>query len=905
MAKDFTNDLQRVLSYAREEAARLGCREINLDHVLLAILRDENNEAVRAICALGGDTAMIKGEVESVLRTADSIPYEEMQSIQFSDDINGFYRNVSAEIVTSGTLSPSLSIVLLSVLKNPTTTAVPVLRRYGITYDSLKEYLRTGKAPEKGVQPDQGASDAAEGPQGAQPAKGQQSEGAGRTAGTAGAPGAATAPETEKPEPSDNPQNGEIIDKSFHNVHPKPQNDSPAAGRPNMAGRPLQSRPESRPGGLNGTPLGNIFRQFQGESEHHHGEGETTSGTPNLDKYGTDLTAQASEGALDPVVGRGPEVLRLVQVLARRKKNNPVLVGEPGVGKSAIVEKLAQMISDHEVPPILEGKRVVTLDMAAVVAGTKFRGQFEERLKGIISELKASRDVIIFVDELHTLVGAGAQPGSMDAANLLKPALARGEVQCIGATTLDEYRKYIEKDGALERRFQKILVEPTDYEATLDILTKIKGKYEQYHKVKYSDEALAACVALSSRYITDRQNPDKSIDVMDEAGARISATAHSAVEPGSDRAQLLQSIRTQKRDAALEGRFADAARFKEQEQRLMEASDLPQTTDIPLITNDNIAEIVSLMTNIPVHRVSDTEGEKLLKMGNRLRESVVGQDEAIDAVVRAIRRNRAGLRDPNKPIGTFIFLGQTGVGKTQLAKKLAECMFDSEDSLIRIDMSEYMERFSVSSLIGSAPGYVGYEEGGHLTEQVRRKPYSVVLFDEIEKAHPDTFNILLQVLDEGRLTDASGRRIDFRNTIIIMTSNVGSRDVGEMGQGIGFPVSTDDSDKRRGAIIEKALRRKFSPEFLNRIDDRIFFRSLDRKDIESILNIELAKISGRLSRMGYEITVTEKTKGLILNEGFDPEYGARPLKRAIQKYIEDPIAERIIAGEPPSKLKKI
>jgi len=604
------------------------------------------------------------------------------------------------------------------------------------------------------------------------------------------------------------------------------------------------------------------------------------------------------------VVGRAKEIERLLQVLVRRKKNNPVLVGEAGVGKSAIVEGLAQRIVNHDVPKALQHKRLLTIDMGSVVAGTKYRGQFEERMRGIVEELKASDDTIIFIDELHTLVGAGAQAGSLDAANLLKPALARGEIQCIGATTLDEYRQVIEKDGALERRFQKILVEPTDFDQTLEILKALKPKYEKHHNVTYSDAALKACVALSSRYITDRMQPDKAIDVMDEAGARMNAQLDQMGGKTDEFATRLEQLREQKRIAATNGDFRQAALYKEQEEALLKASDT-QSEQVPesdrVLGEDEIASVVSMMTNIPVHRVSESEGEKLVVMASKLKQQIVGQDDAVEAVVKAIQRNRAGLRDPNKPVGSFIFLGPTGVGKTYLAKKIAEYMFDSEDNLIRIDMSEYMERYSVSSLIGAPPGYVGYDQGGHLSEMVRRKPYSVVLFDEIEKAHQDIFNLLLQVLDEGRLTDAAGRQIDFRNTILIMTSNIGSQQVSELGGGIGFKSVSDDAAKRQNVIIEKALRRKFSPEFLNRIDDRILFNSLTKADVEKILDIELAKFHKRVAQMGFKIKVSDDTRAKIIEEGYDPEYGARPLKRAIQKYVEDPLAEKIISGKKPTK----
>lgn len=629
-----------------------------------------------------------------------------------------------------------------------------------------------------------------------------------------------------------------------------------------------------------------------------------------VESYGFDMTRAALSGELDPVVGREAEIERLAQILSRRKKNNPVLIGESGSGKSAVVEGLALRIAAKDVPRSLLSKRIISLDMGSLVAGTKYRGQFEERVKAILAEIKKNPDLILFIDELHTIVGAGSTPGSLDAANLLKPALARGQIQCIGATTLDEYREHIEKDAALERRFQKILVEPTDYAQTLAILHGIKGRYEEYHHVRYTDAAVKACITLSQRYISDRCLPDKAIDVLDEAGARV----HIGDMKGSDEAVRLESdlepIRLEKRNAVKAGDFKRAAELhrieQEKEQAVAAAVQAASAGEeaYQTVDEDTVARVVSVMTNIPVYKVAENEGTRLMKMEEVLRGMVVGQDEAVSKVVKAIRRNRAGLKDPNKPIGTFLFLGPTGVGKTHLAKKIAEYMFDSADSIIRIDMSEYGEKFSSSRLIGAPPGYVGYNEGGQLSEQVRRKPYSVVLLDEVEKAHPDIFNLLLQVLDEGRLTDSSGRYIDFKNTILILTSNVGSRELKDFGRGIGFSTGTEDRTASQNALIDKALGKVFTPEFLNRLDEQIYFNALSQEDIYKIIDIELRELHGRMAELGYSLSIDKTAKKFIADVGYDPKFGARPLKRAIQRYVEDPVSEVIIEGVPAdAKLK--
>ena len=625
--------------------------------------------------------------------------------------------------------------------------------------------------------------------------------------------------------------------------------------------------------------------------------------TPVLDNFGTDLTKAAEENRLDPIVGRAKEVERLVQILSRRKKNNPVLIGEPGVGKSAIVEGLAIKIAQKQVSRVLYGRRVVSLDMGAIVAGTKYRGQFEERMKSIINELSHNKNVIIFIDEIHNIVGAG-NSGALDASNMLKPALARGEIQCIGATTLDEYRETIEKDGALERRFQKIIVEPTTVEESIEILNNIKDKYESHHNVNYTPEAIEACVRLSDRYINDRCLPDKAIDAMDEAGSRVHITKIRVPERIDDLEKQIQSIKEEKLKAVDSQNFELAASFRDKESELAKILDAEQQKwDRELakkrdtVDESNIEEVIAMMSGIPVTRIAEAEGQRLRKMKDALKGKVIGQDEAVDKVVKAIQRNRIGLKDPNRPIGTFIFLGPTGVGKTQLAKILAEYMFDSKDALVRIDMSEYMEKYSVSRLIGSAPGYIGYEEGGQLTEKVRRKPYSIVLLDEIEKAHPDVYNIFLQVFDDGRLTDGGGRTIDFKNTIIIMTSNIGARDIQNYGHGLGFGSGDDNPDETNKAIVDKALKKAFSPEFLNRIDDIITFNSLSRDNIHKIIDIELDGLYKRIAEHKYSLTLTDKAKDFLTDKGYDPKFGARPLKRAIQKYLEDELAELLLETE--------
>ncbi len=632
-------------------------------------------------------------------------------------------------------------------------------------------------------------------------------------------------------------------------------------------------------------------------------KGSKKSKTPVLDNFGRDLTEMAEQGKLDPVVGREKEIQRVSQILSRRKKNNPLLIGEPGVGKSAIAEGLAIRIIKRKVSRILFNKRVVTLDLASIVAGTKYRGQFEERMKAVMNELEKNDDIILFIDEIHTIVGAGGATGSLDASNMFKPALARGELQCVGATTLDEYRQHIEKDGALERRFQKVIVEPTTVSETIEILNNIKNKYEDHHNVEYTDEAIEACVKLTNRYMTDRFLPDKAIDALDEAGSRVHITNIDVPDQIVELETQLEEVKATKNSVVKKQKYEEAAKLRDDEKRLekslAEAQEKWETEsklNRIVVTEDNVAEVVSMMTSIPVNRIAQKESNKLSKLPELINGKVIGQDEAVSKVVKAIQRNRAGLKDPNKPIGSFIFLGQTGVGKTQLAKVLARELFDSEDALIRIDMSEYMEKFAISRLVGAPPGYVGYEEGGQLTEKIRRKPYAVVLLDEIEKAHPDVFNMLLQVLDDGFLTDSLGRKIDFSNTIIIMTSNIGARKLKDFGSGVGFGTSAQKSQESSNArsVIENALKKAFAPEFLNRIDDVVVFNNLEKEDIDKIIDIELEKLLKRISELGYTLKLSKKAKSFIAEKGFDKQYGARPLKRAIQKYVEDALAEEII-----------
>ncbi|MFL2666338.1 MAG: ATP-dependent Clp protease ATP-binding subunit [Flavobacteriaceae bacterium] len=627
------------------------------------------------------------------------------------------------------------------------------------------------------------------------------------------------------------------------------------------------------------------------------------SKTPVLDNFGRDLTSFAMQGKLDPVIGREKEIERVSQILSRRKKNNPLLIGEPGVGKSAIAEGLALRIIEKKVSRILYNKRVVTLDLASIVAGTKYRGQFEERMKAVMNEIEKNDDIILFIDEIHTIVGAGGATGSLDASNMFKPALARGEIQCIGATTLDEYRQYIEKDGALERRFQKIIVQPTDIEETIDILKNIKDKYESHHNVNYTDDALIACVKLTDRYISDRFLPDKAIDAMDEAGSRVHITNMDVPKNIVELEKNLENVKIEKNSVVKKQKYEEAAKLRDDEKRIEKELLLAQEKwheDLKkhreTVTEDDISHVVSMITGIPINKIAKAELSQLSNLDKKIEGRVIGQKEAVNKVVKAIQRNRAGVKDPNKPIGSFIFLGQTGVGKTQLAKILSDELFNGNDSLIRIDMSEYMEKFAVSRLIGAPPGYVGYEEGGQLTEKVRRKPYSVILLDEVEKAHPDIFNMLLQVLDEGTLTDSLGRKIDFKNTVIIMTSNLGAKEVKDFGNGVGFGTEAIKAQESKNVrkTIEKSLKKAFSPEFLNRVDEIVYFNTLEKEDLKKIINIELQTLLNRIKDIGYDVKISSKALNFLCDKGFDKKYGARPLKRAIQKYVEDLLAEEIV-----------
>jgi ATP-dependent Clp protease ATP-binding subunit ClpC len=653
-------------------------------------------------------------------------------------------------------------------------------------------------------------------------------------------------------------------------------------------------------------PEEEYYREERNRPQEPVRKSDPKSKTPVLDNFGRDLTKSAEEGKLDPIVGREKEIERVSQILSRRKKNNPVLIGEPGVGKTAIAEGLALRIVQRKVSRVLFNKRVIMLDLASLVAGTKYRGQFEERMKAVMNELEKSPDVILFIDEIHTIVGAGGASGSLDASNMFKPALARGEIQCIGATTLDEYRQYIEKDGALERRFQPVMVNPTSPEETLQILNNIKNKYEDHHSVIYDEAALEACVKMSNRYITDRHLPDKAIDVLDEAGARVHIGNIHVPDDILELEKAIEDIKVEKNKVVKSQKYEEAAKLRDKEKQLLEDLEKAKAkweeetkSQRYRVTEEDVAEVIAMMTGVPVKRIAQSEGQRLLNMGSELQGKVIGQDEAIKKLAKAIQRTRAGLKNPNKPIGSFIFLGPTGVGKTEMAKVLAKYLFDTEDALVRIDMSEYMEKFAVSRLVGAPPGYIGYEEGGQLTEKIRRKPYAVVLLDEIEKAHPDVFNILLQVLDEGFITDSLGRKIDFRNTIIIMTSNIGSRQLKDFGQGVGFgtPSKMAAADSNAKIIIENALKRFFSPEFLNRIDDVIVFNSLDKEAISKILDLNMEKLIKRVEDLGFAFKITDAAKAFLAEKGFDPDLGARPLQRTIQKYVEDPIAEEVLKGE--------
>jgi ATP-dependent Clp protease ATP-binding subunit ClpC len=801
MDANFSQRTRELLSYSREEATRLGNDYIGVEHLMLALLRDEEAPVARILREHGISLKAFRRELEDRVRAAVKRPIENGRLIP-TRQVEQIFRRAGIEASRMESAEVQPEHVFLALLRDEASPITQALEQYGIRYANVLEVFR------------------------------------------------------------EEPPTAMSSSEPFEPSEPSPRRGA-----------------------------GSSYRASQ------------RSRTPILDNFGRDLTQMAAEGKLDPVIGREREIERVAQVLSRRKKNNPVLIGEPGVGKTAIVEGLALRIVQRKVSRVLMGKRIVALDLTALVAGTKYRGQFEERMKSVLAELEKSPEVIIFIDELHTIIGAGGASGSLDASNIFKPALARGEIQVIGATTLDEYRKYIEKDGALERRFQKIMVDPPTEEETMQILRQLKDRYEEHHHVYYTDEAIEACVRLSGRYITDRQFPDKALDVLDEAGARVYMANLQLPAEILDLEKRIEEVRERKNQVVRTQRFEEAASLRDLEKRLqdqLEAAKARWEEELKTkrfkVDADDIAEVVASMTGIPVQKIGEGDIQRLARMADYLRSRIVGQDEAIERVTRAIRRARAGLKNPRKPIASFIFLGPTGVGKTELARALAEYLFEGQEALIRIDMSEYMEKFSVSRLIGAPPGYVGYDEGGQLTEAVRRKPYSVVLFDEIEKAHPDVFNLLLQVLDDGTLTDRLGRRVDFRNTIIIMTSNVGAKELKEFGTGVGF-VTKARQDKQQEAmreVLDRALRRVFRPEFLNRIDDIIVFNPLTKDLALTILEIQLDELRKRLAEKHWEIEVTQEAKQFMVEKGYDEQFGARPLQRVIQRYLEERLADLVI-----------
>jgi ATP-dependent Clp protease ATP-binding subunit ClpC len=817
MDNNFSTQVKEIISYSREEALRLGNDFIGAEHLMLGLIRDQENTAIKVLKQLNVNLAELRKEIEMAVKDKSGKNVANINSLPLTKQAEKVIRVTVLEAKALKSPMVETEHLLLSILKNKENIATQILNQFDIDYDLFRTEL-----------------------------------------GIIG-----TSAEPINPPSAEFPEEGED------------EFEEEKRGGSGAYGAAAKAKPA--------TP--------------------NKSKTPVLDNFGRDITKLAEMDALDPIVGREAEIERVSQILSRRKKNNPILIGEPGVGKTAIVEGLALRIVQRKVSRVLFDKRVISLDLAALVAGTKYRGQFEERMKAIMTELEKNRDVILFIDEIHTIVGAGGASGSLDASNIFKPALARGELQCIGASTLDEYRMHIEKDGALDRRFQKVIIEPPSVADTIIILNNIKSKYEDYHSVVYDQEAIEACVKLSDRYMTDRLLPDKAIDVLDEVGARVHLKNINVPLDIVDLEKQIEEVKNEKNRVVKSQRFEEAASLRDTEKKLGEALEKAKTTweedsknkRFP-INEENIAEVVSMMTGIPVKRMVEAETTKLKKMTEEMKTEVIGQDEALGKVVKAIQRNRVGLKDPKKPIGTFIFLGPTGVGKTELARALARNLFDSEDSLIRIDMSEYMEKFSVSRLIGAPPGYVGYEEGGQLTEKVRRKPYCVILLDEIEKAHPDIYNILLQVLDDGILTDGLGRKVDFKNTLIIMTSNIGARQLKEFGDGVGFATATRvlQTDENNRSVIEKALKRTFSPEFLNRVDDVVVFNSLTKENIFLIIDIIMKNVLSRLVNLGLNLVLSEEAKGFIADKGYDVQFGARPLHRAIQKYIEDPLAEEIL-----------
>lgn len=808
MDNNFSAQVKEIISFSREEALRLGNDFIGTEHLLLGLIREGENTAVRILKSFNVDLYELRKEVELAVKDKTGKNIANINSLPLTKQAEKVIRVTVLEAKALKSATVETEHLMLSILKNKENIATQILNQFDVDYDLFRQELGIVKSSDP------------------------------------------------RAEFSDENEDDFDEEKKY----------SQSKGNPKQ-------------------------------------QGGAKSKTPVLDNFGRDITKLAEMGALDPIVGRESEIERVSQILSRRKKNNPILIGEPGVGKTAIVEGLALRIVQRKVSRVLFDKRVISLDLAALVAGTKYRGQFEERMKAIMNELEKNRDVILFIDELHTIVGAGGASGSLDASNIFKPALARGELQCIGASTLDEYRMYIEKDGALDRRFQKVIIDPPSVEDTIQILNNIKSKYEEYHNVNYDKEAIDACVKLSDRYVTDRLLPDKAIDVMDEVGARVHLKNINVPQNIVDLEQKIEDVKNEKNKVVKSQKFEEAASLRDTEKRYQEELEKAKAQweeeskhkRFP-IGEEDIAEVISMMTGIPVKRMVQAETEKLRKMAEDMKGMVIGQDEAISKVVKAIQRNRVGLKDPKKPIGTFIFLGPTGVGKTELARALARYMFDSEDSLIRIDMSEYMEKFTVSRLIGAPPGYVGYEEGGQLTERVRRKPYSVILLDEIEKAHPDIYNILLQVLDDGQLTDGLGRKVDFKNTLIIMTSNIGVRQLKDFGSGVGFTTTArlENEDEANKAVIEKALKKTFSPEFLNRIDDVVIFNSLTKENIFNIIDILMKGVTKRLNNLGFSLELSESAKSFLAEKGYDQQFGARPLHRAIQKYLEDPLAEEIL-----------
>jgi len=866
MNLQLSTELNDILSYSREEAMRLGSVLVTPDHFILGIIRHRENDAHTMLSAMGVHDETLKSRMEARLRTGEMIPYSQANRLGLSKSAEGSLKMMFLEAQGLHKVRPQPLHLLLAVLRNEGVQGVVLLEEFGITYDKMRREAMGIESGMASVSADYG-EDLLLQDESADEGGGSGGGGSGGGSGGAGGSGG---------------------------------DGSGGAGGSGCGGS--VGGGSGGFGGSGGAGSGGAGGAQGVKSTVKSASPPKTGDTPALDNYGFDLTAAAIQEKLDPVVGREKEIERLAQVLGRRKKNNPVLIGESGVGKSAIVEGLALGIAQKTVSRILLGKRIISLDLGSIVAGTKYRGQFEERMKSVLNELRKNKQIIIFIDEIHTMVGAGSAAGSLDAANMLKPALARGEIQCIGATTPDEYREYIERDGALERRFQKVMVEPTNFEETLEILTNIKSRYEEHHKVTYSDAAIKSCIYLTQRYITDRCLPDKAIDAMDEAGSRAHMANIKVPKKIEELEEEMESIREKKRVAVAQNLFEEAAKLRDEERILSEElSILHYKWDEKvnkvrqIVDEEKVAEVISMMANVPVNRVAEAEGERLLQMSQVIKSRIIGQDEAVERMVRAIQRNRAGLKDPNKPIGTFIFLGPTGVGKTQLAKVLTEYLFDSADNLVRIDMSEYMEKFAVSRLIGAPPGYVGYEEGGQLTERVRHKPYCVVLLDEVEKAHGDIFNLLLQLFDEGRLTDSNGRQVDFRNTVIIMTSNIGSRELKEYGQGVGFANATKRNvEENSRSIIQKALGKTFRPEFINRVDEQILFRPLDQKDIFKIIDIELDDLYSRMEQAGYHLIIDPKTKRHVAEHGYDPQYGARPLKRSIQRYLEDPLSEAII-----------